>query len=159
MTLSAKSVRRCRIWNEGTRPIGTGRVTRPMRRVRTPTHLPSTGRSGAGAPSRKRKSCARAFWPGNRVSDVAQCYGLNRKQLSAWRTLARKGKLVLPSSIGPEAEPAFAAIEVDPAPEPDRGSVGSISIGAREHRVTVRLDGEIGAGRIAEIASVLRSLR
>ena len=100
-----------------------------------------------------------SFWPGNRVSDVAQCYGLNRKQLSAWRTLARKGKLVLPSSIGPEAEPAFATIEVDPAPEPDRGSVGSISIGAREHRVTVRLDDDIGAGRIADIASVLRSLR
>ena len=36
-----------------------------------------------------------SFWPGNRVSDVAQRYGLSRKQLSAWRTLARKGKLAL----------------------------------------------------------------
>ena len=25
-----------------------------------------------------------SFWPGNRVSDVAQRYGLSRKQLSAW---------------------------------------------------------------------------
>ena len=109
-----------------------------------------------------------SFWPGNRVSDVAQRYGLNRKQLSAWRTLARKGKLVLPSSTGPEAEPvvvanepgpapAFATLEVDPAPEPDRGSLGSVSIEARG--VTVRLDGDIGAGRIAEIASALRALR
>ena len=109
-----------------------------------------------------------SFWPGNRVSDVAQRYGLNRKQLSAWRTLARKGKLALPCSTGPEAEPvavatepesepAFATLEVDPAPEPDRGSLGSVSIEARG--VTVRLDGDIGAGRIAEIASVLRALR
>ena len=109
-----------------------------------------------------------SFWPGNRVSDVAQRYGLSRKQLSAWRTLARKGKLALPSSTGPEAEPvvmasepepepAFATLEVDPAPEPNRGSVGSVSIEARG--VTVRLDGEIGAGRIAEIASALRALR
>ena len=109
-----------------------------------------------------------SFWPGNRVSEVAQRYGLSRKQLSAWRTLARKGKLALPSSTGPEAEPvamaceaepepAFATLEVDPAPEPDRGSVGSVSIEARG--VTVRLDGDIGAGRIAAIASALRALR
>ena len=109
-----------------------------------------------------------SFWPGNRVSDVAQRYGLHRKQLSAWRTLARRGKLVLPSSTGPEAEPVgaasepgpeppFATLEVDPAPEPDRGWVGSVSIEARG--VTVRLDGDIGAGRIAEIASLLRALR
>ena len=88
--------------------------------------------------------------------------------MSAWRTLARRGKLVLPSSTGPEAEPvavatepepepAFATLEVDPAPEPDPGSVGSVSIEARG--VTVRLDGDIGAGRIAEIASALRALR
>ena len=109
-----------------------------------------------------------SFWPGNRVSDVAQRYGLHRKQLSAWRTLARRRKLVLPSSPGPKAEPVavasepgpeppFATLEVDPAPEPDRGWVGSVSIEAR--RVTVRLDGDIGAGRIAEIAPLLRALR
>ena len=117
----------------------------------------------------KAQTVRESFWPGNRVSDVAQRYGLNRKQLSAWRTLARKGKLVLPSPTGrpeaepvaaatePEPEPAFATLEVDPAPEPDRGSVGSVSIEARA--VTVRLDGDIGAGRLAELASALRSLR
>ena len=109
-----------------------------------------------------------SFWPGQSVSDVAQRYGLSRKQLSAWRTLARKGKLALPSLAGPEPEPvavaseaepepAFATLAVDPAPEPDRGALGSVSIEARG--VTVRLDGDIGAGRIAEIASVLRGLR
>ena len=117
---------------------------------------------------RKAQIVRESFWSGNRVSDVAQRYGLSRKQLSAWRTLARKGKLTLPCSTGPEAEPvavaceaepesAFAALEVDPAMEPDRGSLGSVSIEARG--VTVRLDGDIGAGRIAQIASALRALR
>ena len=114
---------------------------------------------------RKAQIVRESFWPGNRVSDVAQRYGLGRKQLSAWRSLARKGKFAVPCSTGPEGEPiavateperepAFATVEVDAAPEPDRGSV---SIEARG--VTVRLDGDIGAGRIAEIASLLRALR
>ena len=84
--------------------------------------------------------------------------------MSAWRSLARQGKLTMPSSTQPELvvdgcerEPAFATLEVDPAPEPDRGSLGSVSIEARG--VTVRLDGDIGAGRIAAIASALRALR
>ena len=105
----------------------------------------------------KARIVRESFWPGERVSDVAQRYGLSSRQLSSWRTLAREGKLTLPSAAGPEPEPAFATLEVDPASEPDRGSVGSVSIEARG--VTVRLDGDIGAGRIAEIASLLRALR
>ena len=116
----------------------------------------------------KARIVRESFWPGQSVNEVAQRYGLNRKQLSAWRTLARKGKLALPSLAGsepepvaaacePEREPAFATLEVDPAPEPARDAVGSVSIEARG--VIVRLDGDIGAGRIAEIASLLRSLR
>ena len=104
--------------------------------------------------------------PGERVGEVARRYGVSRWQLSVWRGLARKGKLALASSTGPEAEPvavaceterepAFATLEVDA--EPGRGLVDSVSIEARG--VTVRLDGDIGAGRIAEIASLLRSLR
>ena len=60
LTLSPRRVSRCRIWNEGTRPLGIGRATRPMKRGRTPRCPPSTGHGGAGAPSRKRRSCARA---------------------------------------------------------------------------------------------------
>ena len=99
-----------------------------------------------------------SFRPGNRVGDVAQRYGLNRKQLSAWRTQARRGKLALPSSTGLEPEQAFATLEVEePGLEATPGSVGSVSI--EERGVTVRLDGDIGARRIAAIASVLRALR
>ena len=136
-------------------------------------------RAGAGEPSVSGPGRARRRWsdeekarvvraslrPGERVGEVARRYGVSRWQLSAWRGLARKGKLALASSAEPEGEPiavaseperepAFATLEVDAALEPDRGSV---SIEARG--VTVRLDGDIGAGRIAEIASLLRALR
>ena len=139
-------------------------------------------RSRAGGPSVSGPGRARRPWsdeekaqvvraslrPGERVGEVARRYGVSRWQLSAWRGLARRGKLALPSSTGLEAEPvavateagrepAFATLEVDAAPDPDRGSVGSVSIEARG--VTVRLDGDIDAGRIAEIASLLRALR
>ena len=55
-------------------------------------------------------------------------------------------------SSEPEREPAFATVELDAAP--DRGSVSIEASG-----VTVRLDGDIGVGRIAAIASALRALR
>ncbi len=103
-----------------------------------------------------------SFWPGERVGDVAQRYGVSSRQLSAWRSLAREGKLAPPSSLsGPEPEPvaapAFATLEVEPPPVPASGVLGSVSIEARG--VTVRLDGDVGASRIAEIASLLRALR
>jgi len=112
----------------------------------------------------KARIVCESFWPGKRVEDVAERYGLSRKQLLAWRSLARQGKLPVASSAPPEPEPvvdgsqrepAFATLEVDDAL--GRASMGSVSIEARG--VTVRLDGDIGAGRIAEIASALRALR
>ena len=110
----------------------------------------------------KARIVGESFWPGRRVEDVARRYGLSRKQLSAWRSLPRQGKLAVASSAEPEPvvdgaepEPAFATLEVDSATGP--GSMGSVSIEARG--VTVRIDGDIGATRIAEIASALRGLR
>ncbi len=121
-------------------------------------------------------------WPGRRVGEVAQRYGLSVNRVNAWRSQARRGRLASPFS--PEAEtepveaaqaertlaarkaeagpgpatprpsPAFAAIEVEPPPP---GSVGSVSIEARG--VMVRLDGDLDTPRIAEIASALRALR
>ena len=119
-------------------------------------------------------------WPGTRPGEVARRYGLSANQVNAWRSQARRGTLASPFSPETEVEPvaqaermlaarkaevepgpatsrpspAFAAIEVEPPPP---GSVGSVSIEARG--VTVRLDGDIGASRIAEIASALRALR
>ena len=97
---------------------------------------------------------------GKRVGEVARRYGISRWQLSTWRSLARRGKLAVRSSAGPvdvepEPQPAFATLEVDRATGP--GPIGSVVIEARG--VTVRLDGDIDASRIAEIASALRGLR
>ena len=98
--------------------------------------------------------------PGKRVGEVARRYGISRWQLSTWRSAARQGELAVASSAPPrvvdsESPPAFAALEVDSATGP--GPIGSVSIEARG--VTVRVDGEIDALRIAEIASALRGLR
>ena len=117
------------------------------------------------SPSEEKARIVReSFGSGKRVEDIAVRYGLSRKQLSAWRSLARQGKLTILSSTQPELvvdgcerEPAFATLEFDRAPEPNRGSLGSVSIEARG--MTVRLDGDIGAGRIAAIALGLRTLR
>ena len=112
----------------------------------------------------KARIVRESFWHGKRVDYVARRYGVSRKQLSAWRNLARQGKLAVPSLTEPEPEPvvdgsepepAFAMLEVDSAM--GSGSMGSVSIEARG--VTVRLDGDIDALRIAEIASALRGLR
>ena len=97
---------------------------------------------------------------GRRVEDVARRYGLTRKQLSAWRSLARQGKLAVASSaeaveVEPRPQPAFATLEVDSVTSP--GVSGSAVIESRE--VTVRLDGDIDPSGVAEIASVLRGLR
>ena len=97
---------------------------------------------------------------GERVGEVARRYGISRWQLSTWRSLARQGKLAVASSaeavgVEPQPQSAFATLEVDSAT--DAGPMGSVVIEARE--VTVRLDGEIDASRVAEIASALRGLR
>ena len=96
--------------------------------------------------------------PGERVGEVARRYGISRWQLSTWRSLARQGKLAVASSakpvvVEPRAQPVFAPLEVDSA----TGPVGSVVIEARE--VTVRLDGDIDASRVVEIASALRGPR
>ena len=101
-----------------------------------------------------------SFRPGKLVGEVAHRYGVSRWQLSAWRSLARAGKLAVSALAQPERvdvapEPAFAALQVDAGPCP--GSMESVVIEARG--VTVRLEGDIGAQRIAQVASALRGLR
>ena len=103
-----------------------------------------------------------SFRPGKLVGEVAHRYGVSRWQLSSWRSLARAGKLAEPRlgqpeavEVAREAPGAFAALEVDAAAGPD--SIESVVIEAR--RVTVRVQGEVGAERIAEIALALRGLR
>ena len=100
----------------------------------------------------KARVVSESLRPGERVGEVARRYGVSRWQLSVWRGQARKGKLAVACS---GVEPAFAALEVEPAAGP--GSMGSVEVEA--HGVTVRLAGDVEVGRIAQIAAALRTLR
>ena len=51
------------------------------------------------------------FEPGTRVVDVARRHGIAPQQLTAWRRLARQGKLALP--VDKAAEQTFAALMIE----------------------------------------------
>lgn len=71
----------------------------------------------------KARIVSESLRPGVTVNEVGESYGLKANHLSPWRTLARKGKLVLPE---PDDAVEFAAIVVDtPAPEPQAAKVAS----------------------------------
>ncbi|MEM7025578.1 MAG: transposase [Pseudomonadota bacterium] len=89
--------------------------------------------------------------PGVQVSDVARRHKVRPQQLSGWRRLAREGKLALPG----DEQAAFAALELE-EPGPSRPGA-TIEIEAAG--VIVRLAADSPAGRIGEIAAVLRGLR
>jgi transposase len=85
------------------------------------------------------------------VNEVARRHCLKANQLSAWRTLARKGKLVVPEIMGAE----FAApMALAPAVET---SGPTTSIDLIIGPVTVRLDAATPAARVAELAMALRA--
>ncbi len=99
----------------------------------------------------KARIVAETLRPGATVDEVARRHGLSSNHLSSWRTLARKGKLVLPA---PRDAVEFAAMVMAP---PDRGAPLSeatgpeIMLGA----VTVRLEPGASAERIAAIVRAL----
>ncbi|SMP00049.1 transposase [Paracoccus laeviglucosivorans] len=101
----------------------------------------------------KARIVAETLVPGATVNDVARRYGLPANRISSWRTLARKGRLVLPA---PEDPVEFAALMVGPADDGPRSvcpaaSGPEIAFGA----VVIRL--EVGAS-VDRIASVARAL-
>jgi transposase len=103
----------------------------------------------------KARIVSETLVPGATVNAVARRYDLRPNQLSAWRRMARDGDLVLPA---PEGEVEFAPLVVfddehkptaagaDPAPSAIEIMAGSVSI---------RLEGETPAVRIAEIVRAL----
>ena len=109
----------------------------------------------------KARVVRESFRPGQLVGEVAQRYGVSRWQLSTWRSLARAGKLAVPRlgqpqsvDAGPDASGAYATLEVDAAPGP--GSMESLVIEARG--VTVRVQGEVAAQWVAQVALSLRGV-
>ncbi len=118
--------------------------------------LPAGGRS-----RRKRKwpdevkarIVSETLMPGVMVNDVARRHGLPANHVSSWRTLARKGRLVLPA---PEDPVEFAALMVGPVEAVPRADVGVV---ARPEIVAGAVVIRLEAGASAErIASVVRAL-
>ena len=111
------------------------------------------------APSAKRRwsdeakgrMVAETLVVGVTVNEVARRHGLNANHLSSWRTLARKGKLVVPDVAGAEFAPPVAVSQTMEPPVM-RGTVDLV-IGL----VTVRLDPATPVARIAELVAALRA--
>jgi transposase len=93
--------------------------------------------------------------PGATVNAVARRHGVAPQQLTAWRRLARQGRLALPADAADDMDGGFAALVVTEDPPPGgSGSVeGRIEIVAGT--VLVRLPATTPAGRIAEIVVAL----
>ena len=85
------------------------------------------------------------------MNEVARRHGLKANHLSSWRTLARKGKLVVPEVAGAE----FAAPVASPMVVPTVATIASIDLILGP--VTVRLDAATPAARVAELAVALRA--
>lgn len=102
----------------------------------------------------KAQIVAETLVPGATVSAVADRHGLPSNHVSSWRTLARKGKLVLPA---PEDPVEFAALMIAPAttageePPPGGEMRPEIVVGP----VLIRLEAEASPGRIASVVRAL----
>ncbi|MCA2412404.1 IS66-like element accessory protein TnpA [Rhizobium leguminosarum] len=96
----------------------------------------------------KARIVSESLRPGAKVNEVAERFGLRANRLSTWRTMARRGKLVLPA---PEDAVEFAAVIVDPPvsePPIKKSNRPEIIVGS----VTIRLEEGASAARIAAVA-------
>lgn len=98
----------------------------------------------------KARIVAETLRPGATVSEVAQRYGLKANHVSSWRTLARRGKLVLPA---PEDAVEFATLMIAPVDEDVAAAPTGpeVVVGS----VTIRLEPSASAIRIASVVRAL----
>ncbi|SNY91016.1 transposase [Cohaesibacter sp. ES.047] len=117
----------------------------------------SRGRPRKWTDEEKAQIVSESLQPGARVCDVAERYGVRPNHLSAWRTQARLGKLVLPE---PEGEIEFASLIVE-APRSCVVSETSEPVASHDRpeiewgSVIIRLEAGASAGRIAAVARSL----
>ena len=97
----------------------------------------------------KARIVSETLLPGAMVNDVARRHGVPANHVSSWRTLARKGRLVLPA---PENPVEFAALMVGPVGDAPRADVET---GFRPEIVTgaivIRLEAGASAERIVSV--------
>ena len=99
----------------------------------------------------KGRMVAETLVPGVTVNEVARRHGVKANHLSSWRTLARKGKLVVPEVAGAEFAPPVAVTQTSEPPV----VTGTIDLVIGP--VTVRLDAATAAARVAELVIALRA--
>ena len=106
----------------------------------------------------KARIVAETLEYGAQVQDVAARYGLRANHLSAWRRLARDGKLVLPAPPV-DAEPvqgrAFAPMVIEPFTDRAEQPPSDTTVEIVRGDVVIRLGSDAPATRIAEIARAL----
>lgn len=106
----------------------------------------------------KAQAVAETLRPGATVNAVAAQFGVQPNQLSAWRRLAKSGRLVLPAAGCEARETAFAPLVVFDA-EPvvpdvdDRRAGGEVRIAFGD--VVLHLDAATPAARIADIVRAI----
>jgi transposase len=100
----------------------------------------------------KAQLVAESFEEGVLVCDVARRNGLNPRQLSSWRKMAREGKLAPKLDDGP----AFAALVVDESGGSVPANFSSARVEIEVCGVIVRLAADSCVKRIAAVASALR---
>lgn len=121
--------------------------------------LSTVGRRGGGRQNRrwpdaeKARIVAETLEPNATVGAVARRHGLQAHHLSSWRSLARKGKLVLPAVVG---ETGFVPVVVGEAaaavPVHDAKPI-DILCGS----VTIRLEANVLVTRLVAIVHALNA--
>ncbi|WP_407674153.1 IS66-like element accessory protein TnpA [Paracoccus beibuensis] len=101
----------------------------------------------------KARIVAETLTPGVTVDAVARRHGVPKNQVSAWRTLAREGRLV---SSAPEGPVGFVSLMIGPVGDGPRGDAGAadwpeIVVGT----VAIRLEAGASAKRIASVVRAL----
>lgn len=108
----------------------------------------NSGGSNKWTPEFKARLVSETLRPGARVVDVAHRYGVRANRLSMWRTLAKRGRLVLPA---PEDGIEFAGLVIsEPVTEQPCSDQGRTEICVGP--VTVRLEAGASVARIVAVA-------
>lgn len=100
----------------------------------------------------KAQIVAETLEPGVTVNEVARRYDLRPNHLSAWRRMAKDGKLILPSLGGVDF--VLVAIE-EPEPPVPATLVSPVMLEIAKGDIVIRLDAATPAARVAEIAAAL----
>lgn len=100
----------------------------------------------------KARIVAETLTPGVTVNTVARRHGVPANHVSSWRTLARKGRLVLPA---PEDPVEFAALMLGPAEDARRADGAADRPEIFSGAVVIRLETGASAERIASVVRAL----